>query len=450
MQQRNFFYFLLYLVVAVELLVVIMDRDDAEEDLIKLVLKTLEQPPALTVSPINQWVTLRDDSVVVSIAGLKTLEEKSSLQFRLIDRNTPQGYSVDVVKDTATGMGKFFGKFSVEGEYTFEVYCEVDRRLPDNLPEAIRRKIEERNGIKVRLSSDTAMFLVRVGTVSPPGSKFTLRVDKGHDNWVIGRRYVKTIFVGGTEATTAKFSVSDPRLVLTVVDVSKVQLTWTNPTEVKTLPVTVRGDANRGLGTNLDVDAVTFTVDVSPPRWDPEPQGEAYWKVPYIFNSRVGWLEAGEYTIQVFANRTIPIDTLSAYRYPYKFVPEQQWTSLTFTAISADGAEMLTKEIPVKPPKPPQIKWSGSTLQENDFIISFTCMDVNGDSVTVHCDVAQPLGLKSSLNGVLGNAVRGRGNFSLKVINVTATKPPAVVVRASATGIGGTSRTLDRTFNVLY
>ena len=123
---------------------------------------------------------------------------------------------------------------------------------------------------------------------------------------------------------------------------------------------------------------------------------------------------------------------------------EKYWSSLTFIATSHAGHEMLRTEIPVKKPPPPQIKWTSSRLEGDDYVISFTAEDVAGKDVNVNCTLVQPQGLNAMLSARHGKS------FTFTIKNVTTTRPQALVVRTSIHGIGGASTPLDRTFPILF
>ena len=105
---------------------------------------------------------------------------------------------------------------------------------------------------------------------------------------------------------------------------------------------------------------------------------------------------------------------------------------------------MLRTEIPVKTPPPPQIKWSSARLEGDDYVISFSAEDIGGKDVNMNCVLVQPAGLNSVLSARHGKS------FTFTIKNVTAMRPPALVVRTSIHGIGGASTPLDRTFPILY
>jgi hypothetical protein len=108
------------------------------------------------------------------------------------------------------------------------------------------------------------------------------------------------------------------------------------------------------------------------------------------------------------------------------------------------NTEMLRKQIPVKKPIAPQIKWAGSTWQGNDYVVRFTSADVgNGDVTIDNCSVIQPEGIVSRLDTRRGKT------FNLIVQNLQATRPNAIKIKVTVTGIGG-SRTDQVTQAILY
>ena len=273
-----------------------------------------------------------------------------------------------------------------------------------------------------------------------PGTKFSMGVDKKREHWISGVPYVKTVFVN-TDPRKVHLSGLPPGFRRGAANDNSIELIWDMPTSGKA-QVALNGNAGRSLAAALDAASLDFVVNVEPPVWNPQPQKIAYWNIAYNFGSKVGELDVNDYTLTVLANGTTPVTTTS--RLPLVVLPEKSWTSLTFIATSRSGREMLRSEIPVKTPPPPQIKWTSSRLEGDDYVISFSAEDVGSKDVNVNCTLVQPTGLNSVLSARHGKT------FTFTVKNVAATRPQALVVRTSIHGIGGTSTPLDRTFPVLY
>jgi len=432
MQPKSSFYFVLYLVVVVDLLAVVTERDYWLDSIVR----SYEKPLSLSVPATNHWVTSRDDSVLILVSDLHNDEEKSNLKYfakSLEPQSVPGEYSEHPRVDPVTGNGTFVGKFLEPGEYSFGLWAELSRHLPDDAGGRYRT-----------IKSDTVHFVLSVQKDPVPATNFAMAVDKNRDNWIAGIKYEKYIFVN-TDPTKLRLWGLPKGFRRGSAGKNTVQLIWDNPTKGETR-VTLHGLANRGLSPEIESDDLTFTIDVDMPNWNPEPQQKAYWKVPYVFNSRVGELEANEYTVQIFANTTSPVGTITAKQYPYKIIPDQSWTSLTFRARSTKGAEIMTREISVQAPPSPQIEWTSSGLRGSDYVVQFFCRDLSGADVQVKYEVLYPAGVTSRLDPpIYGKA------FTLTIRDVTKTRPQYLTLRISAKGISQVpSRPLDKTFVLLY
>jgi hypothetical protein len=432
MQPKTSFYFVLYIVVVVDLLAVVTERDYWMDS----IARGYEKPLTLSVPATSQWVTSRYDSVVIHAADLQNDREKSDLQYfvrPLHQEPIAGGYSEQPVVNPVTGSGTFTGTFEDPGEYRFVAWAELSRHLPDDVGGSVRT-----------IRSDTVQFLLTVQKDPIPATQFAMALDKKHDNWITGIRYEKHLFVNADPSQVQLLGLP-AGFRRGATGTNTIQLFWDTPTRGRTL-VSLRGVANRGLAPDFDTDALSFTIDVDEPNWTPEPGNVAYWKVPFVFSSRVGGLEANEYTVDVIANEGLPVGTITARNYPYRVTPEQSWTSLTFRARSATGAQIMTKSIPVHPPPPPQIEWSSSGLKGTDYVVQFACRDITGGDVDVRYEVLSPAGITSRLDPP------GRGtSFTLVLRDVTKTRPQYVTLRISARGISQTpSRPLDKTFVLMY
>ena len=165
------FYFVLYLVVLVELLAVIIERDSTELELqARLneyatiqdsVISLYSLPILLDVQEETEWLISTKDSVhiIVSVTNLHTPEEKTGVQYYVISDNKNIYYNV--VPDKKTGNGNFYFKTTKNGTYTFGIYCKLRRQLPRYLPEIILDGIYEKVGTDFKATSDTVNFTIK-------------------------------------------------------------------------------------------------------------------------------------------------------------------------------------------------------------------------------------------------------------------------------------------------
>ncbi len=445
MKQKTSFYFVMYLVALVSLLEVMTERDEAQREIVQILVSKISEPPELEVPDTVVWFAKQDSRSLIKVRGLENGTEKATILYELksVGGGAPEGLSTPISKDTE-GNGILSGAVLEKGFYNLQATAQVSRELPADLPEAVRDLIIRQLGNEIPLKSKPVSFTLKVEGAGSAPPKLTLNVEPPKDDkWIVGSPYVKNIYVGGPPPDIVDFSVSDGRFHL-VKDIGRVRLEWANPmVSSGPISVTVSGRANRGAAPELENATTTFAVNITPPRWDPDPQVEAYWDVPFTFASGVRGLDPNKYTVEILANGN-PFKSLSAVEYPFTFKPERSWTSLTFRVLSMVNTEMLRKEIPVKKPIAPQIKMAGSTWQGSDYLIKFTSADVgNGDVVVDNASVVQPEGITSRLDTRRGKA------FTLIVQNLQTARPNAIKVKIIVTGIGG-SRTDQVTQAILY
>jgi hypothetical protein len=165
------FYFVLYLVVLVELFAVIIERDSTELELqARLneyatiqdsIISLYSQPILLDVQEEIDWLISSKDSahVLISVSNLHTLEEKSGVQYYI--NPDEEGNYYNVMVDKKTGNGNFYFKTNKNGIYNFDVYCKLRRQLPRYLPEIIIDGIFAKVGTDYKATSDTVSFKVK-------------------------------------------------------------------------------------------------------------------------------------------------------------------------------------------------------------------------------------------------------------------------------------------------
>jgi hypothetical protein len=165
------FYFVLYLVVLVELLAVIIERDSTELELqARLneyatiqdsIISLYSRPILLDVQEETDWLISSRDSahVLISISNLHTLEEKAGVQYYI--NPYEEGNYYNVMVDKETGNGNFYFKTNRNGSYNFDVYCKLRRILPRYLPDIIIEGIFARVGTDFKATSDTVSFMIK-------------------------------------------------------------------------------------------------------------------------------------------------------------------------------------------------------------------------------------------------------------------------------------------------
>jgi len=170
-RQKVPFYFVLYLVVLVELLAVIIERDSTELELqARLneyatiqdsVISLYSRPILLDVQEETDWLISSKDSahVLISVTNLHTLEEKAGVQYFI--NPDEKGNYYNVIVDKKTGNGNFYFKTNKNGVYNFDVYCKLRRQLPRYLPKVIIDGIIAKVGTNYKATSDTVGFKIK-------------------------------------------------------------------------------------------------------------------------------------------------------------------------------------------------------------------------------------------------------------------------------------------------
>jgi hypothetical protein len=438
MKQKTSFYFILYLVAIVSLLDVITERDEAQEEMVGLLLKKISSAPVLSTRDTVVWTAKENGRAAISVAGLSTPLEMANIRYAIasLDPAPPAGLASQPEIDSK-GNAVISGKINEKGTYSFQATATVEREIPTDIPDAVREAIHRLSGEKVSLKSEPVNFVLKVEGNNIAHPALTLNIEPpNEDKWILGVPYTKTVYVGGPSPDLVTFTCSDARFKITK-EVGRVQLTWAQPMSGIT-KVTIRANANRDLGA-LDAAEAKFSIDVGPPRWQPDPRATAYNRVNYRFESTLGGLSATEYTIQVIANKADVKATISPNQFPYELKPDPSWKTLTFRAVGRTNNMLKEIEVPVKDPPPPQIRWQGETHDGNDHVIKFYCEDVDGSDVNVNFNVIQPRGVKA----VMSPPLRGK-TFTIRIKDVTSFKQSQVELAVVAMGIGGASKTPAR------
>lgn len=176
-------YFVMYLVLLTELLVIITERDTLTKQELKIKRKMMASIGQSYKIPVvvnaQQGVSYvvgssNDATVKIESVGLVSDEEKSKVQYTIkpvgsvpgwmgsLSNNTSTGpFSLKV--DPKTGDATFAGKFSSAGKYQFDVFMKVDRVLPDYLPKKLYEDLEKQIGDKKHQELKTS-FTVEVTT----------------------------------------------------------------------------------------------------------------------------------------------------------------------------------------------------------------------------------------------------------------------------------------------
>lgn len=160
-------YFVLYVVLITELLIVITERDELEEEEHKIRDKMLSQIAESYIREIELSIPQRKSevataeknsdfySVVFNPIGLVSEEEKASVEYFVKlapESKAPPnwvGGELNINNGNeffrlvrSNGTGEFKMKITGEGDYKFLAYCKVERSLPTYLTEKLREELK--------------------------------------------------------------------------------------------------------------------------------------------------------------------------------------------------------------------------------------------------------------------------------------------------------------------
>jgi hypothetical protein len=189
-------YFVLYVAVVLEILIVIVDRDEAEDQLKQEEARLVQERDSIAVglaeiysrdlvlsSPSEVTVPFvglvsgqghhlaPEVSLVFACSGLWTREEIKDLRYSVHSEQT-NASAGPVIVDPIVGTGRCSVTFTRPGEYTITATCQTVRAIPSFLPERVRRQIENRLrvvfGTPMVVRSNTELIMVRVTEVRIP------------------------------------------------------------------------------------------------------------------------------------------------------------------------------------------------------------------------------------------------------------------------------------------
>jgi hypothetical protein len=180
-------YFVLYIVLITELLIVITERDELEENEKAISAKMLgsigeayKRPMEFSVSPQTLDITLGGGQsngtiFTFTITGLVGDEEKKGLKYFITGSGLPGEISTDnpgtpndkfYLTQDENGVGRFNAKITSAGEFKFKAYFKVTRSLPGYLKgttfyEELERMLTEAKAQLGEVTSATNEFSVR-------------------------------------------------------------------------------------------------------------------------------------------------------------------------------------------------------------------------------------------------------------------------------------------------
>ncbi|KAB2909253.1 MAG: Ig domain-containing protein [Ignavibacteriales bacterium] len=165
-------YFIMYIVLITELLIVILERDELMEKeeqiknkMIASIASQYERDVELNAPiPISQWQVGKDSvSIPINAIGLISDEEKAGAVYTIksegnrgpggeafpasLTSNDKDGTYL-LIKDESGNARLFIPKASAVGDYEFTVTLTVKRQLPDYLPDFLKEELKTKSNFK--------------------------------------------------------------------------------------------------------------------------------------------------------------------------------------------------------------------------------------------------------------------------------------------------------------
>jgi len=165
--QKISFYFVLYIVILVDFLMVINERDYAEEAMrgvVDSLIVAVQHQPLTVYAPERMTVKPGEKStVVLSPLGLRAPEERASVRYNISPVGEPRApWEFTSTKDSM-GKGLFTFTPTTIGTFRFLVVAQGKRQVASmQLPESIRELITEKQGKLIPVPNDSVRFEVEV------------------------------------------------------------------------------------------------------------------------------------------------------------------------------------------------------------------------------------------------------------------------------------------------
>lgn len=198
--KKNMVYFILYVVLITELLIVITERDEldeTQESVRKEMLKTIyKEDVTLKVANSIDYEIKKDNkfNVIITVSGLVSEKEKGSIVYKIKvspnSRIKPIGFpeelntispvnEIFILEKDSTGNASFQGAFDREGDYIFTVIAEVKRSAPaymasiPGLTEEFEKLMREEKKLEVTTKPETFVIHAKsLGGVQKAAAEF--------------------------------------------------------------------------------------------------------------------------------------------------------------------------------------------------------------------------------------------------------------------------------------
>ncbi len=201
--KKNMVYFVLYIVLISELLMVIVERDDLLEEqeavqvqMLGTIAKSYNNPVLLNVPETNSDYSIKSKNpepkkVFMTPIGLVSDKEKANVQYTIVldpkSKNIPPDWPKDGINNETKndkyfitknkdGSAVFNALIKRPGLYSWDAKFSVKRELPSYLPDFLQEKLKEMVGDNLSAMSEPVKFTVnakRLGGVKKKEVEFS-------------------------------------------------------------------------------------------------------------------------------------------------------------------------------------------------------------------------------------------------------------------------------------
>jgi hypothetical protein len=387
-------YFIFYVAMILELLIFIVERDDAQEELLDIVkIMALKEPPTILVEPNVSWTLQKPGTVTFRMSGLETAKEKASVEYTVTPLNREPGNWQAIKESTrtdpSTGDGIFTWTLKEKNDYKFAVKGRVHRAVRPDLPPHAKELIEGfMKGKEIQETRSETFIVSTTGVILP----FTINVDgPAICDAITGISFEKKLHIGNAEARQVKLSGTSG--FRRVDGPGYITLIWDQPAP-GSQTLNISGDANRGYGRAYDFASTSFKVNTHDPKYDKEPDPRAFWDVTYNFESKLAEVaDPKSYKIRWKVEGTTKEEGEESPAFPLH--PNTTWTRIVFTPVYMAKTEILSlrREVAVTAPPPPRPVLEQSGIwNQRDYQVKYRIDDPTPLQISVAAEVLQPQG----------------------------------------------------------
>ncbi len=201
--KKNMVYFVLYIVLISELLMVIVERDDLldqeeaiRDKMLATIAESYKKPVLLNIPEVKSDYSIKNKNqepkkIVMTPIGLVSDKEKANVHYLIVldpkSKSVPKGWNKDGITDETKndkyfitknpdGSAVFNALLTKPGKYSFIAQFHVKRALPDYLPDFLISELKKMVGENLEAVSPKVKFTInakRLGGVKKKEVEFS-------------------------------------------------------------------------------------------------------------------------------------------------------------------------------------------------------------------------------------------------------------------------------------